>query len=382
MSFVNTVETVGDAALSNSIIDRGISELNDNISTSIGQYVFRDCKALANVNFPSVTSTATAAFWECTALAKAEFSACVAFDNNTFYGCSALTALILRCADQVCTLTGNLSGTPIASGTGYIYVPAALVDTYKAASGWSTYASQIRAIEDYPEVCDPYSWVAVAKAIEAGTYATVYKIGDLVPLDLGTEGVVNMQIAAFDADELADGSGYAPISWVSKELLKTSHRMNPELVTNDDGTYQEGTGSIGGWAKCEMRTYLNDTIKPLIPSDVQVMIKPVTKNSDIYDTSGAMVDSIASADTVWIPSAREVAGGTSYESTGAIYSALFADNTSRIKIKTGGTSGNEWPLRSAASGYNRQFVSCSYQGKVGRCLASDTALSIALGFCT
>lgn len=43
-------------------------------------------------------------------------------------------------------------GTAIASATGYIYVPQSLVDQYKAATNWATYANQIRAIEDYPEI--------------------------------------------------------------------------------------------------------------------------------------------------------------------------------------------------------------------------------------
>jgi hypothetical protein len=54
----------------------------------------------------------------------------------------------------MCTI-GNknaLTGTPIANGTGYIYVPSTLVDTYKANGTWSNYAVQIRAIEDYPEI--------------------------------------------------------------------------------------------------------------------------------------------------------------------------------------------------------------------------------------
>jgi hypothetical protein len=42
--------------------------------------------------------------------------------------------------------------TKIANGEGYIYVPASMVDSYKSASNWSTYAAQIRAIEDYPEI--------------------------------------------------------------------------------------------------------------------------------------------------------------------------------------------------------------------------------------
>lgn len=158
MAFKNTVETVGDAALTRSIIDRSITELNCNLTTSIRQYAFRACTKLTNANFPNVTSVANGAFYGCTALAKADFASPVAFATNAFQNCSALTALILRNTEQISTITGTpFASSAIASGTGYIYVPAALVDQYKAASGWSTYASQIRAIEDYPEVCDPYS---------------------------------------------------------------------------------------------------------------------------------------------------------------------------------------------------------------------------------
>lgn len=154
-TFVNTVDSVGDQALTDSIIDRSITELHCNISASIAQYVFRGCTALTNVNFPSVTSVALGAFWQCTALTKAEFASAVAFANNAFYGCSALSAVILRNTEAVSTITGTpFANSAIANGTGYIYVPSALVETYK--TNWATYAAQIRAIEDYPEVCDPY----------------------------------------------------------------------------------------------------------------------------------------------------------------------------------------------------------------------------------
>jgi hypothetical protein len=61
--------------------------------------------------------------------------------------------LIIR-SPNVATLenTNVFNSTPIKSGTGYIYVPRSRVDSYKAASNWSTYAAQIRAIEDYPDI--------------------------------------------------------------------------------------------------------------------------------------------------------------------------------------------------------------------------------------
>ena len=130
--FVNTVDSVGDEALTNSIIDRSITEIRDNCVTSIGIYAFEYCSNLTAADFPAATSIGKFAFGSC----------------------SALTTLILR-SGTMATLgdTSAFSSTPISSGTGYIYVPAALVDSYKADSKWSTYSNQIRAIEDYPEIC-------------------------------------------------------------------------------------------------------------------------------------------------------------------------------------------------------------------------------------
>lgn len=386
MAFTNTVETVGDAALTRSIIDRTITELNCNITTSIRQYAFRACAALASVNFPSVTSVALGAFWQCTALKRADFASAAAFANNAFYGCTQLSAVILRSTDQLCTISGTpFAASAIASGTGYIYVPAALVDQYKAS--WSTYAAQIRAIEDYLGIADMYSWTGVAANIADGSYASVYKVGDCVELDLGNEGKVNMQIAAFDADELADGTGYAPISWVSKELLTTMPRMNPDLVrvTDDSGAtvYTEGTGNVGGWEKCEMRTYLNDTIKPLISSDVLAMIKPVIKYSRIKDTTGASVANATTTDDIWIPSDREIFNRTAYESAGPAYAALFSDNYTRTKHKVGSSSGIAWWLRTAEINATVLFVCVSNNGMISTASASlKNTVGIALGFCT
>lgn len=378
MSFINTVETVGDKALADSIIDRSITELNCNITTSIRQYAFRACAALEKVSFPSVTSIALGAFWQCTALTRAEFESTVAFANNAFYGCTALTALILRNTEAVSTITGTpFAGSAIASGTGYIYVPAALVDTYKA--NWTAYASQIRAIEDYPGIADPYSWTGVFTNIDNGSYASVYKVGDLIPLDLGTEGLVNMQIVAFDTDDLADGSGKAPISWVSEGLLKTYCRMNPAVVANDDGTYQEGTGGIGGWEKSEMRAYLNDTIMPLIPEDVRGMIKVVKKYSDSLDTSVAVINDAETEDAIWLPSYREIFGGTTVETAGAEYTGWFNGVERRIKARAGG-SAQYWYLRSTET--YRTYFRCVTSAGYNQTTASTMIYGVALGFCT
>ena len=130
--FINTADAIGDDELCDRIIMRTVTEYQENRISKIGQRAFYNCTALTVVDVPNVTTIGISALGECT----------------------ALEALILR-SDTIVTMenTNALEKTGIATGTGFVYVPSALVDGYKAATNWSTYANQIRAIEDYPDIC-------------------------------------------------------------------------------------------------------------------------------------------------------------------------------------------------------------------------------------
>lgn len=118
--------------------------------TSVDKQAFHTYPSLVNIDLPMLTSTNQAAFGYCDELISVNLPKVTTIANYTFRDCLKLTKLILR-GDSVCTLSGvgAFTNTPIASGTGYIYVPSALIDSYKAASNWSTYAEQFRALEDY-----------------------------------------------------------------------------------------------------------------------------------------------------------------------------------------------------------------------------------------
>ena len=104
--------------------------------------------------FPKVTTTAKAFSYSNVGIVDFHCLESITA-SECFDRCASITALILRNTNAVCTLVGTLSysGGVAANGAGYIYVPAALVDSYKAATNWSAYASNIRAIEDYPDIC-------------------------------------------------------------------------------------------------------------------------------------------------------------------------------------------------------------------------------------
>lgn len=186
-----------------------------------------------------------------------------------------------------------------------------------------------------------------------------------------------MRIVAMDADERPDSSK-APITWIGEQLLATSHQMNLALVTNDDGTYQEGTGAIGGWEHSEMRKYLKETIKPLIPEEVRKRIVEVKKYTRSLDISGEVATDYETIDDVWIPSSREIFGGTSYETQGVIYNKYNSVET-RKKMKANGSSYDNWWFRSANK--VNTFANANVSGTISSS-SSIALLDIALGFCT
>lgn len=120
--------------------------------TSITTQSFYGCDALETLNLPSVKTTGTQGVRHCDKLTRVEFGAVTNIGALTFDSCPLLETLIVR-TPSVCTL-GNISalnGTKIAGGTGYVYVPDNLVNSYKTATNWSTYASQIKPISELGE---------------------------------------------------------------------------------------------------------------------------------------------------------------------------------------------------------------------------------------
>lgn len=119
--------------------------------TEIPWYCFDGCSSLVEVNADSATRVAYCGLSR-TKVDCIKLPSLKQIDGSSFTS-SPISTLILPGA-TMCTL-GNVdafSGTNISNGTGFIYVPKSLESSYKSATNWSTYASQIRAIEDYPEI--------------------------------------------------------------------------------------------------------------------------------------------------------------------------------------------------------------------------------------
>ena len=214
----------------------------------------------------------------------------------------------------------------------------------------------------YTDLIDD-SWEKIIEVVESGKYKERYAIGAYKPLDLGSEGIINMQIVDFDVDTLADNSGNARISWVGIELLKTKHNMN-NTSTN-----------AGGWAASGMRQYLKNTIKPLVPDPVKSEIVEVTKTYYDYDTSSTK----RVADDLWIPSRREAGRTANAEDSGPIYTLFYNDYNSLSKPIVDTTGSIQWWTRTAYYNGNSMFYNAN--GFTQSNGSANSSYGVALGFC-
>ena len=135
--------------------------------TSLGERAFYNCRSLTSVTIPnSVTSISNEAFLQCTGLTSVTIPDSVtSISGYVFEYCHGLTSVTIgsgvtsiggyvfdRCS-SLTSVTINATIPPTLGSYAFnftndcpIYVPAASVNAYKAASGWSTYASRIQAI--------------------------------------------------------------------------------------------------------------------------------------------------------------------------------------------------------------------------------------------
>lgn len=106
-------------------------------------YAFAGMEKLTSVSLPSMTSTlANFMFNNCKLLKTADIGVgCLSLGGQTFAGCTVLDTVILRRTAGVVSCNNNtFNNTTFASGGtgGTVYVPSALIESYKAASNWST----------------------------------------------------------------------------------------------------------------------------------------------------------------------------------------------------------------------------------------------------
>ena len=239
--------------------------------------------------------------------------------------------------------------------------------------GWNPLPSNIVAdtvckpimmsINDYPtnpmELTD-FTWDQIVASINAGQQTLTP--GMFKTIDLGTFGIIRMMFIGYGLDV------GAATTWVSMDL------------TAQYSTWNAADNTDGGWEKSHIRNDVMPIYLQALPAALQADtgIKEVTKYSRSYDKTHAIfTPNSVTQDRLWIPSQREIFGGTKFETAGNDYTGIFKDSASRIRKKYQGSAGNWW-LRSVDDSYN---VRCVYSNGNGNYDIAPYSYGVVLGFC-
>lgn len=149
VSIPNSVTSIGDFAF---IGCSGLTSITiPNSVTSIGDGAFASCENLTSISILSnVTSIGKSAFSGCLRLTSIELGDSItSIGEMAFYLNTSLKLLTINTVIPPTLAEYAFQGAMFTS----IFVPSESVDAYKAAEGWSSHASVIKAIgeEDTPE---------------------------------------------------------------------------------------------------------------------------------------------------------------------------------------------------------------------------------------
>ena len=128
---------------------KNLKTINIPLCSHIGAYAFYIwSNFVSELNLPKCISINANAFGRCYSLATVNVPICKNISANAFSGCSSLNSLTL-CTDVYWTIPYNniLSGTPIMSGTGSIYVRSDTYSVWITSNGWSSLSDRFVSVE-------------------------------------------------------------------------------------------------------------------------------------------------------------------------------------------------------------------------------------------
>ena len=201
--------------------------------------------------------------------------------------------------------------------------------------------------KSYNPVFSENEWADIIEACHANEVPDEWVADGTCYKDMLINGAnYRIDIIGKNHDDLADGTGKAPLTFQMHDCYTTAYPMN-DTNTN-----------VGGWRDCQMRTQTMPALKALLPAEVQAGIRPVNKLTSAGNQSSSIV---TTSDELFLPSEVEVFGSTfsSLSGEGKQYDYYQAGN-SKVKNRKG--SANYWWERSPFSGGSTRFCRVDSNG--------------------
>lgn len=262
--------------------------------------------------------------------------------------------------------SGVLSLTITTSGT-YTVTATKSGETTDPVSVAITTSGQTYSVEClfFNSVLSKNTWAQIAKASATGKASQLWSVGDTKDITVGSE-TLTLVIMGFNHDDLASG-GKAGITFGMKNLMATTRRMNASNTNS------------GGFTGSEMYSWLQNTLLPTLPSDLQAVLKSVNKKTSAGSQSSTIN---TNSMKLFLFSEIEIFGSTTYSKAGegSQYS-YFATAANRIKyLSNGSGSADWWWERSPVGSDSDGFCYVNSGGNADVSYAND-ANGVCFGFC-
>lgn len=219
--------------------------------------------------------------------------------------------------------------------------------------------------KSYNPVFAENEWADIIEACHANEVPDTWVADGSCYKDMLINGTnYRIDIIGKNHDDLADGTGKAPLTFQMHDCYATAYPMN-DTNTN-----------VGGWEQCKMRTETMPALKLLLPAEVQTGIRPVKKLTSAGNESSSIV---TTNDDLFLLTEIEIFGSTthSFAGEGTQYAYYKAGNS---KVKNRNGNAFCWWESSPVSSFSTAFCSVYSSGSADAVNASNSR-GVAFGFC-
>ena len=219
--------------------------------------------------------------------------------------------------------------------------------------------------KSYNPVFADNDWATIIEACHANAAPDTWVADGSCYMDM-LIGATNYRIDIIgkNHDDLADGTGKAPLTFQLHDCYATTYAMN------------SGNTNRGGWQNSAMRTTHLPAILNMMPAEVKAAIRDVQKKSSAGNQSSSIQ---TTNDKLFLLSEIEIFGRTTYSFAGeGKQYAYYKAGNSKVKNRNGIADG--WWERSPRSSTSTSFCFADSTGNANSSSASSF-VGVAFAFC-
>ena len=286
------------------------------------------------------------------------------------------SAKAVRASDGKTLTASTVNGVATIGNAGY--------GTWTVTAGSNTATIEVREFKQYKvfRTLETYSWAEISAVSASGDAANLFGVGDTKSIVLNGQigkGAfydysIDVYILGINHNASVEGNNriHFCIGKVNNKTVGLVDLKYNQYPMTSFGYYSMSYGdsdtTVGGWNGCYMRSTIMSAIKNALPTDLQNVLKTVTKYTD--NTGGGTNNSsnvTATTEIICLEAEFEVQGArtfaNSYEQNKQKQYDYYKNGNSKIRYKYNNVGNTAyWWNRSPSSDYPDSFCGVSTDG--------------------